>query len=96
MLRKTDRDIKCISYQLSNIVSNGENHIIIQSKSPKAIEVIEDTPIYAKIPCSGYNSPCRIGFEYISKGDIKVFVSLSNKFPSPEDCSKAYNKVKRF
>lgn len=34
LIRKTDREIKCISYELSNVVSNGENHIIINNKNP--------------------------------------------------------------
>jgi hypothetical protein len=28
------------------------------------IEVMEGTPIYAKIACGGSNAPCKVGFEY--------------------------------
>jgi len=96
LLRKTDREIKVISYQLANIVSNGENHIMIQNKMPQMIEVIEGTPIFSKIMCGGSNSPCKINMEYHSKGDLKIFVSLTNKTPTAEDCGKVYSKVKWF
>lgn len=86
LLWKTDWELKCISYELSNVVSNGENHIVINNKNPVQIEVIEGTNIYAKIPCNQSSSPCKINFEYFSKGDLRVFVSLSNKTPSAEDC----------
>jgi hypothetical protein len=50
LLKKTDRDLKCVSYALSNVISNGENHTVAHNKMPVTIEVIENTPIYVKVP----------------------------------------------
>ena len=89
-----------MSYHLSNVISDGENHVILHNKNtePVIIEVIESTHIYAKIPCKGYYSPCRLSLEYYSKGNLKVFMSYSNKSPTngdPNTYNASYGKSKR-
>lgn len=75
LIRNTGREIKCISYHLSTVISNGEVHYEVFNMQPNLVEIIESTPIYVKIPCKGMLSPCRIKFDYQSKGDVKIYMS---------------------
>ena len=59
------------------------------------IEAIENTPIYVKLPCKNELSPCKISFTYLSKGDLKIFMSEHCKMPNEEDCQRSVGKVKK-
>ena len=49
LLLNTDRTIKSLKYQINTIVSNKSCHTEISQINPTIIEVIENTPIYARI-----------------------------------------------
>lgn len=40
-------------------------------------------------------SPCKLKFNYQSKGDVKIYMSMENKFPSSDDCLKSTGKVRK-
>lgn len=84
-LRKTDRQLKSIQYQLGTIISNGECHIELQGQTTTTSDIIENTPIYFKLDCKEQLVPCTIKIRYKTQGDLKIYVSTTNNMPSPSD-----------
>ncbi len=82
MLNDLQRELKRVSYHLSNVISDGDSHVVLEKgKAPIMIEVIESTHIHAKVPCKGMLSPCKVMMNYLSKGNVKIFMSQNHKMP---------------
>ena len=85
LLRATDRELKCISYKLSTVISDGEYHRLLQQRTENEIEAIESTPIYCKLFCRGELGPARFRVAYKSRGDLRVLVSTAHKMPNESE-----------
>jgi hypothetical protein len=46
LIKKTQKELQCLSYKLSTVVSDGNFHNLVQEGPPTRIEVIENTLIY--------------------------------------------------
>jgi len=72
-------------------VSSKSVHIELSSSQiPTEVEVIENTPIYAKLYLKDNNgkfqiSPAKISIKKLYKGDLKVWVSFTNPQPGAND-----------
>ena len=77
------------------ILSDGNVHTVVHHKTSTTVEVIEQTPIYLKVPSKNKSSPLRVHFEYLSSGDLKTYMSMTNTKPSEEDHSTSSGKVKK-
>ena len=96
LLRATDRELKCISYKLSTVISDGEYHRMLQQRMENEIEAIESTPIYCKLFCRGELGPARFRVTYRSRGDLRVLVSTAHKMPNEAESQKGYNNPDKF
>jgi len=54
------------------------------------IEVIEDQMIYCKIPCDHNFSPLFIKTSYEKRAELRMYLSLFNQMPGPEEFHKSY------
>lgn len=79
-------------------MSNGDYHTKIDPSIERRVEVIQETPIYCKIPCLNEFSPWKITISYEGedKGDLSIYTSLTNPMPSLLQCKRHYKNVKRF
>lgn len=97
MLSIADKQIKCISYQLQTVVSDGNFHTVIHPNFENKIEVIEGQYIYCKIPADKCFSPCSVKIRKENTNtDLKAYISFSNHMPSKENHFKQFKNPRFF
>lgn len=96
MLNSATKELKNISYQLSTVISDGEYHIVVMAKYPEDLEVIEETCMYIKIECKGFNAPAKINLEYKTGGDCTVYTSYKYSLPNKLNYDSVFKRPKRF
>lgn len=92
LIKSTQRELKCLSYKLSTVISDGNYHNLIEEGQLTRIEVIEDTLVYCKIGCKYKYSPMKLRFKYDKKENLKVYISTTNKMPNQDDCEMTYQR----
>lgn len=60
LIKNTQKQLKCLSYKLSTVISDGNYHNLLEEGQMTRIEVIEDTLIYCKIGLKYKYSPMTI------------------------------------
>lgn len=92
LLKKTEKELKCLSYKLSTVVSDGNYHNLIQEGPSTSIEVIEETYVYCKIGLKYKFSPMKLRLKYNRKEKLRVYLSTENKMPDHSSCEQEYQK----
>lgn len=92
LIKSTQRELKCLSYKLSTVISDGNYHNIIEEGQITRIEVIEETLVYCKIGCKYKYSPMKLKFKYDKKENLKMFISTISKMPNQDDCEMMYQR----
>jgi len=82
MLKTTSKEIKRVCYQLSTLVTDGEQHIQLFNGASQDIELLESMPTYCKIISRKQTAPAKVSIDYNQPEEfksfkIKVFVSYS-------------------
>jgi hypothetical protein len=85
LIRKADRDIRQLNYQLSTIISNGAQQKEITPDVPFEIDAIESVPYSMKARVIGNPTPVRFQVKYKTDGDFKIFMSKACKEPSEQN-----------
>ena len=57
LLKNTQKQLKCLSYKLSTVISDGNYHNLLEEGQLTRIEVIEETLIYCKVGLKFKYSP---------------------------------------
>lgn len=81
-------------FKLSNVVTDGDNHICIEPSNTTSVEVIENTPVYCRIPSKFLYPPAKIKFKHETKTDLKVYISTIYKTPDSKNSDRVYNRPK--
>ncbi|CAI2384502.1 unnamed protein product [Moneuplotes crassus] len=95
LIKSTQKQLKCLSYKLSTVISDGNYHNLLEEGQQTRIEVIEDTLIYCKVGLKYKYSPMTIRFKYNTKENLRVFYSTLNKMPHELDYEHQYHKPKK-
>lgn len=104
-LSNAKRDIKVLNYQLSHIVAgiNDKSNTLIP-RYPTDIEIMEETHMSYKVNARSQYCPVRVLIHYNENnklkkqpvGDLKVYVSFTNKDPNETDHIRSYVNVTSF
>lgn len=92
LLQSATREIRCLSYKLSTVVSDGNYHQVLEPSTCANVEVIENMMIYCKIPAKFGYSPLKVKVNYLTKNDVKIYMSTRNKMPDAGNCDQEYIK----
>lgn len=92
LLQSATREIRCLTYKLSTVVSDGNYHQILEPSTVVNVEVIEDMMIYCKIPAKFGYSPLKVKINYLTKNDVKIYISTKYKMPDASNCDQEYVK----
>lgn len=81
--------MKILKNDLKSLVETEENKFaMIEANNlhPTQIEVLPDLlPVYAKIPCNGLRTPCRLEIQIGKLGGLLVLASNIHKYPKEDD-----------
>ncbi|CDW83422.1 UNKNOWN [Stylonychia lemnae] len=98
ILLKANREIKCLNYELMNIVQSrhDDNGNVIISRKPFEIEVIQEAYMTFKVQVRGQPSPAKLSCIYREqpvgslRSDLKVYCSTTAKEPKENNCAKQF------
>lgn len=101
MLTTASHEIKRATYQLSTLVTDGEQHIQLFNGSPQDIELLESLPTYCKILCRKHTAPAKVSIEYtnsegIKSFNVKIYASYNEACPNKKNCNFKFHKKKSF
>jgi hypothetical protein len=82
MIKKVDKDIRNLSYQLSSIINTQDQTRILVPGITTFVDVIEGVPIHYKMACKGKPAPAKFNIKYATRGDLQVTFSYNNKQPN--------------
>ncbi|CAI2384197.1 unnamed protein product [Moneuplotes crassus] len=95
LIKNTQKQLKCLSYKLSTVISDGNYHNLLEEGQTNRVEVIEDTLIYCKVGLKYKFSPLTIRLKYNSKENLKVFYSSVSQMPNMKDNEYQYFKPRK-
>ena len=101
LLKTACNEIKRVSYQLSTLVTDGEQHVQLFNGAPQNVELLESLPTYCKIMSKRHSAPCKVSLDYsqpeeIKSFKVKVFASYNEACPNKKNCNFKYYKKKVF
>ena len=91
-----------LNYSLSQMVQgvNDKNNFL-QNRYPQDIEVMEETLMTYRIATKSHHCPLKVKIIYndkkqrgVTRGDLKVFYSLTTKEPTENNCIRSLLNVR--
>jgi len=71
LIRSATREIRCLSYKLSKVISDGNHHQVIEQNNWMGVEVIENIFIYCKVESKFKYCPAKVRIRNHTKNDLK-------------------------
>lgn len=94
LLRAADKDIKVINYKLQSVIVSGDNCKMISPQMKYLVELVEETPLYYKVPTNGQNYSMVFFISYLGDSpsrDVKVYISTDHSNPQKHNASKSFS-----